>query len=171
MQNRNYKQAHEYSRLFFLYLLLAKGHQSIKFKVSGTKLKTRKKKTFKAHSLKSLNFRLRRNSQAHLRLQIHTQFTHSKRVLVSLHKTNSPLISSTLLSAGILTEARTESWWWRLKNLSMPARDWKKVAIGNICYHGKQLYIHKSVAHKSITLSYHCDHDLPSKINIKISCL
>lgn len=48
MQNRNYKQAHEYSRLFFLYLLLAKGHQSIKFKVSGTKLKTRKKKNIQS---------------------------------------------------------------------------------------------------------------------------
>lgn len=80
-------------------------------------------------------------------------------------------LATVSLWVNIYIEVITMSWRWRLKNLSMPARDWKKVAIGNICYHGKQLYIHRSVAHKSITLSYHCDHDLPSKINIKISCL
>ena len=46
MQNRNHKQEHAYRRLFEY--LLAKCHQSIKSRVSGIKLKTRKQKIFKA---------------------------------------------------------------------------------------------------------------------------
>lgn len=136
MQNRNHKQAHKYRRLFYhIYYLSAKAHLSVKFKVSGTKLKT-KKKNIQNTFTKVPKIFFQEKLAGLFWDSIHTQFTYSEREHWFL--CIKQMINSALLSAGILTETNRELM-MEIKNLSTPAGDWKNVAHWEHSLSGKQL--------------------------------